>query len=114
MKLSKFSQIAGAGIIAFSLANLLSVVPASAQTSGSSGSGMGTDSTTGTTGTGTTGTGSNYGTGTGTGSDYTTTGYRDSGFDWGWLGLIGLAGLAGLGGKNRQEHTSAYRDPNIR
>ncbi|MEB3308739.1 MAG: WGxxGxxG family protein [Snowella sp.] len=96
MKLSKYSQIAGAGIAAFSLANLISVVPASAQT--------GTDipNNTGTT------TIPNTGTGT------TAYGYRDDGFDWGWLGLIGLAGLAGLTGKNRQEHSSTYRDPNIR
>lgn len=91
MKLSKFSHVASAGIVAFSLANFISILPASAQTN------TGADST------------------TGTGS--TTTDYRDRGdsFDWGWLGLIGLAGLAGLGGKSRNDNvTTSYRDPNVR
>jgi MYXO-CTERM domain-containing protein len=32
----------------------------------------------------------------------TTTVNRDSGFDWGWLGLLGLAGLLGM--KRKDDH----------
>lgn len=93
MKLSALPKIAGASILALSLATL----PASAQTT-TNPNGAGTDSTT-TTGTDNT---------TTTSTDNTRT--QDDGFDWGWLGLIGLAGLAGLAGKKRQEPT-AYREP---
>ena len=89
MKLSALSKIAGASVLALSLATL----PAQAQT----------NNTGGTTGTTTENTQT-------TGTDATTT-RNDDGFDWGWLGLIGLAGLAGLAGKKRAEPT-VYRDPN--
>lgn len=86
MKLSALPKIAGASIIALSIATL----PASAQTN-TNPNGTSPNSTTTTS------------------TDNTRT--HDDGFDWGWLGLIGLAGLAGLAGKKRQEPT-AYRDPN--
>jgi len=62
----------------------------------------------------TTGTGGATGTGgttgsamsTGTGTDTTTR--RDSGFDWGWLGLIGLAGLLG---RRRGNDTTTMSTP---
>lgn len=89
---SHLSKIAGASVLALTLATL----PAQAQTN---------DNTGGTTGSTTT---ENTQT---TGTDATTTRTEDDGFDWGWLGLIGLAGLAGLAGKKRSEPT-VYRDPN--
>ncbi len=89
---SNLSKIAGASILALSLATL----PAYAQTDTAPG--------------GTTGTTTDNTQTTGTDATTTTTN-NDDGFDWGWLGLIGLAGLAGLAGKKRQEPT-AYRDPN--
>lgn len=91
MKLSNLSKIAGASVLALSLATL----PAQAQTNNNTGGT--TDTTTENTQT--------------TGTDATTTRTEDDGFDWGWLGLIGLAGLAGLAGKKREEPTR-YRDPN--
>lgn len=89
---SKLSKIAGASVLALSLATL----PAQAQTNTAPGGTVVTPT-------------DNVRT---TGTDVIAT--RDDGFDWGWLGLIGLAGLAGLaglGGKKRAEPT-AYRDPN--
>lgn len=94
---SNLSKIAGASILALSLATL----PAYAQTNTAPGG------TTGTTGD-TNGTMTDHTQGAGTDATTTT---NDNGFDWGWLGLIGLAGLAGLAGKKRSEPT-AYRDPN--
>ena len=96
MKFSGLTKIAGASVIALSLATL----PATAQTTTNPNGTGGTD-TTQTTGTDNTQT---------TATDNTRT--EDDGFDWGWLGLIGLAGLAGLAGKKRQEPT-AYRDPGV-
>ena len=84
---SNLSKIAGASILALSLAT----VPAYAQTDTAPGATT-TDNI------------------PNTGTNVITT-RDDDGFDWGWLGLIGLAGLAGLAGKKRQEPT-AYRDPN--
>ncbi len=96
MKLSNLSKIAGASILALTLATL----PAHAQSTGG-GTGGGTAGNTNGTMTDHT---------QGAGTDATTT-RNDRGFDWGWLGLIGLAGLAGLAGKKREEPT-VYRDPN--
>ncbi len=104
MKLSKVSKVFGAGIIAFSLANLISIVPASAQSDTTTTSPASPTSPADPTGTSTT---------TGTGSGVANTGYRDNDFDWGWLGLIGLAGLAGLSGKKRSNDVT-YRDVNPR
>jgi hypothetical protein len=95
---SNLSKIAGASILALSLATL----PAYAQTNTAPG-GTGGGTTGDTNGTMTDHT-------QGAGTDATTT-RNDDGFDWGWLGLIGLAGLAGLAGKKREE-PARYRDPN--
>lgn len=92
MKLSNLSKIAGASVLALSLATL----PAQAQTNGNAGGATGGTTT------------ENSQT---TGTDATTTTRNDDGFDWGWLGLIGLAGLAGLAGKKRDQ-PATYRDPN--
>ncbi|MEG3439642.1 WGxxGxxG family protein [Pannus brasiliensis CCIBt3594] len=100
MKMTKISKIFGAGLAALTLANIITTLPASAQTNTApvvpadpASPGTTTDGTART--------------------DVNTTTYRDNDFDWGWLGLIGLAGLAGLAGRKRDE-TVTYRDPNPR
>lgn len=100
MKITKISKIFGTALAALTLANIITTLPASAQTDTApvvpadpAAPGTTTDGTTRT--------------------DVNTTTYRDDGFDWGWLGLIGLAGLAGLAGRKRHD-TVTYRDPNPR
>ena len=83
MKISNFSKIIGAGVIAASLAVLPLTVSAQAQTRDSA---PNSDTNT-------------YNQRSG---DVNTTNTNDD-FDWGWLGLLGLAGLAGLAGRKRQE-----------
>jgi MYXO-CTERM domain-containing protein len=85
MKNSKLSKLLGAGALAIGLATLPTVLPASAQSSGS-----------------------DTGSGTSAPSTQTTENNRDDSPDLGWLGLLGLAGLAGL---RRKPDTAAYRDP---
>lgn len=84
MRLTAFSKLAGATVLALGLSTLPLTLPASAQT----------DTTTGTTDRTT---------------DTTTNQQGDRDFDWGWLGLLGLIGLAGLARKN-DEPTVRYRD----
>ncbi len=82
MKISNFSKLLSAGVIAASLAILPSTVSAQAQTDTAPNTYEQP-----------------------TGDVYTTNTENDS--DWGWLGLLGLAGLAGLIPKKRQE--TVYR-----
>ncbi|MEC4892986.1 MAG: WGxxGxxG family protein [Oscillatoria sp. PMC 1051.18] len=37
-------------------------------------------------------------------------GFYDDDFDWGWLGLFGLIGLAGLAGRKKRKET-VYNEP---
>lgn len=90
---TNLTKIAGAAILACSLAVLPSNLPASAQQNDTSGSGATTTAPDNAAASGTEGTDA----------------ARDDGFDWGWLGLIGLAGLAGLARK--KEEPARYRDP---
>ena len=100
---TNLSKVAGAAILACSLAVLPSNLPASAQQSNTSGTGNGSASTTAPDNAAASGTaGANQTQGTDSARD-------DGGFDWGWLGLIGLAGLAGLARK--REEPARYRDP---
>ncbi|MCC5647762.1 WGxxGxxG-CTERM domain-containing protein [Nostoc sp. CHAB 5824] len=93
MKRFNVSKILGSTVLAVSLATLPTVLPASAQTTGTS-----------------------DGTVTNTTTDRTTTdgaatdrNYQDG--DWGLLGLLGLFGL--FGRKSRKaDDTVGYRDPN--
>lgn len=96
---NNLSKIAGAAILACSLAVLPSNLPAFAQQNDASGSGTTTTAPDNAAASGTGGAMQNQG----------TDAARDDGFDWGWLGLIGLAGLAGLARK--REEPARYRDP---
>ena len=95
---TNFSKIAGAAILACSLATLPLSLPASAQESSPSGSASTAPDNAAASG--------SAGNMQSQGTDNTR---NDHGFDWGWLGLIGLAGLAGLARK--KEEPVRYRDP---
>lgn len=100
MKLSNFSKLVGASVIAASVAILPLYLPASAQTN--------TDTTT--TPNTTTGTTTEDKTGT----TIDTTPFQESENDrnpnFGWLGLLGLIGLANL---FRKPKTTVYSDPDV-
>ena len=95
---TNFSKLAGAAILACSLATLPLSLPASAQESSPSSSASTAPDNAAASGT--------AGNMQSQGTDNTR---DDRGFDWGWLGLIGLAGLAGLARK--KEEPTRYRDP---
>jgi MYXO-CTERM domain-containing protein len=91
MKISNLSKLIGASVLAASVAVVPFNLPASAQTDTAPGN---TTTTTGTT------------------QDVATE--RDTGFDWGWLGLLGLGGLAGLAGRKRPEEVRYRTDDEVR
>ena len=97
---TNFSKVAGAAILACSLATLPLSLPASAQESSPSSNGSASTAPDNAAASG------NADNMQSQGTDNTR---DDRGFDWGWLGLIGLAGLAGLARK--KEEPVRYRDP---